>query len=103
MPFIKVKNLTNHTKIIPCPFCGESEEIAVEEYTTGAGLRWRIVCCNCMAGIDRGMVIELNNELAVKGCPFRYEYEGATEYSHIPQMRVVLPNMNCVSSCIINE
>ena len=56
-----------------------------------------------MAGIDRGMIIELNNELAVKGCPFRYEYEGATEYSHIPQMRVVLPNMNCVSSCIINE
>ena len=54
MPFIKAKNLTNHTKIIPCPFCGESEEIAVEEYTTGAGLRWRIVCCNDMAGIDRG-------------------------------------------------
>lgn len=26
MPFIKAKNLTNHTKIIPCPFCGESEE-----------------------------------------------------------------------------
>lgn len=32
----------------------ESEEIAVEGYTTEAGLRWRIVCCNCMAGIDRG-------------------------------------------------
>lgn len=54
MTFIKAKNLTNHTKIIPCPFCGESEEIAVEGYTTEAGLRWRIVCCNCMAGIDRG-------------------------------------------------
>ena len=49
MPFIKAKNLTNHTKIIPCPFCGESEEIAVEGYTTEAGLRWRIVCCNYMA------------------------------------------------------
>lgn len=54
MPFIKAKNLTNHTKIIPCPFCGESEEIAVEGYTTEAGLRWRIVCCNYMAGIDKG-------------------------------------------------
>lgn len=40
MTFIKAKNLTNHTKIIPCPFCGESEEIAVEGYTTEAGLRW---------------------------------------------------------------
>lgn len=30
--------------------------------------------------ITREMVMELNNELAVKGCPFRYEYEGATEY-----------------------
>lgn len=26
--------------------------------------------------ITREMVMELNNELAVKGCPFRYEYEG---------------------------
>lgn len=52
--------------------------------------------------ITREMVIELNNELAVKGCPFRYEYEGATEYSRIPQMEIALPNMNCVSSCIIN-
>ena len=52
--------------------------------------------------ITREMVIELNNELAVKGCPFRYEYEGATEYSYIPQMQVALPNMNCVGSCIIN-
>ena len=25
--------------------------------------------------ITREMVMELNNELAVKGCPFRYEYE----------------------------
>lgn len=52
--------------------------------------------------ITREMVMELNNELAVKGCPFRYEYVGATEYSRIPQMRVALPNMNCVSSYIIN-
>ena len=44
--------------------------------------------------ITREMVMELNNELAVKGCPFRYEYEGATEYSHIPLMQVALPKVN---------
>ena len=49
--------------------------------------------------ITREMVMELNNELAFKGCPFRYEYEGATE---IPHMEIALPNMNCVSSYIIN-
>ncbi len=54
MQFIKAKNLANYIKIKPCPFCGETEEIAVEEYEHGAGLRWRIFCCNCMAGIDRG-------------------------------------------------
>lgn len=52
--------------------------------------------------ITREMVIELNDELRIKGCPFRYKYEGETEYSRIPQMEVVLPNMNCVSSYIIN-
>lgn len=54
MQFIKAKNLAKHIEIKPCPFCGEAEKIAVEEYTTKAGLRWRIFCCNCMAGIDRG-------------------------------------------------
>lgn len=52
--------------------------------------------------ITKEMVIELNNELVVKGCPFRYEYEGETEYSRIPHMEIALPNMNCVSSYIIN-
>ena len=52
--------------------------------------------------ITREMVIELNNELVIKGCPFRYEYEGETEYSRIPHMEIALPNMNCVSSYIIN-
>lgn len=52
--------------------------------------------------ITSEMVIELNNELEIKGCPFRYKYEGVTEFSHIPSMAVTLPNMNCVGSCIIN-
>lgn len=52
--------------------------------------------------ITREMVMELNNELAIKGCPFRYEYQGAKGISRIPIMEIALPNMNCVSSCIIN-
>ena len=47
------------------------------------------------------MVMELNNELINKGCPFRYEYY-EPEYSNNPHMRITLPNMNCVSSFIIN-
>lgn len=54
MPFFKAQNLVDHIKIKPCPFCGESEEILVEEYTHRVGPRWRIFCYNCMAGIDRG-------------------------------------------------
>lgn len=52
--------------------------------------------------ITREMVIKLNDELRIKGCPFRYKYEGETEYCRIPQIEVALPNMNCVNSCIIN-
>lgn len=37
-----------------CFFCGESEEIFLEQYEHTAGKRWRIVCCSCMAQIDRG-------------------------------------------------
>ena len=51
--------------------------------------------------ITREMAIELNNELAVKGCPFRYEYDEA-KYSGNPQISISLPNMNCVDSFIIN-
>ena len=35
-------------------FCGESENIVLEEYVHTSGKRWEIYCCNCMAGIDRG-------------------------------------------------
>lgn len=51
MKFIKANK---NTDITPCPFCGEKEEIYLEEYDTVSGARWRIVCCNCMANIDRG-------------------------------------------------
>lgn len=50
---VKVKEKLREVK--PCPFCGEAEEIYFEEYLhTGVGKRWRILCPNCMAGIDRG-------------------------------------------------
>ena len=54
MEFIKAKNYLKNTNILPCPFCGESEEIYLEEYETKVGNRWRIICCSCMAQIDRG-------------------------------------------------
>lgn len=49
---VKVKEKLREVK--PCPFCGEAEEIYFEEYLHASGKRWRILCPNCMAGIDRG-------------------------------------------------
>lgn len=49
--------------------------------------------------ITKEMVVELNNELAVKGCPFRYEY--IKGYPN-PSIEINLPSMNCVDSFIIN-
>lgn len=37
----------------PCPFCG-GRDVAYEEYATPVGPRWRVVCFDCMAGIDPG-------------------------------------------------
>ena len=54
MEFIKAKNYRKNTNILPCPFCGENEEICLEQYEHAAGKRWRIFCCSCMAQIDRG-------------------------------------------------
>lgn len=47
------------------------------------------------------MVTEFNNELALKGCPFRYEYD---EYgtSGNSQIKITLPSMNSVDSFTIN-
>jgi hypothetical protein len=52
---IKANTTKYEDFILPCPFCGETEEIYLEEYEHGAGTRWRIVCCSCMAQIDRGI------------------------------------------------
>ena len=53
MEFIKATHRKN-TTVLPCPFCGENEEIFLEQYDHAAGKRWRIVCVSCMAQIDRG-------------------------------------------------
>lgn len=52
-----------------------------------------------MKNITEEMVMELNNELSVKGCPFRYKYQ---HDNLIPSMKLIFPNMNYVDSCIIN-
>jgi hypothetical protein len=42
-------------EVMPCPFCGADREyIVAEEYEHGAGKRWRVVCLNCMATMDKG-------------------------------------------------
>ena len=51
---IKAKKLCESVEVKPCPFCGESENIVLEEYEAKIGTRWRILCGNCMGGIDRG-------------------------------------------------
>ena len=51
--------------------------------------------------ITREMVMELNNELANKGCSFRYEYDEAG-YLGNPHMKIVLPSMNYVNHFYIS-
>lgn len=51
--------------------------------------------------ITKEMVMELNNELAIKGCPFRYSFN-EVGHSGNPYIEIALPSMNCVDSFIIN-
>ena len=51
--------------------------------------------------ITREIVMELNNELVNKGCPFRFEYVEAKYFGN-PHMKITLPSMSCVDSFIIN-
>ena len=52
--------------------------------------------------ITKEMTMELNNELAIMGCPFRYKFIDDKFSSGNPQIKIVLPSMNCVDSFIIN-
>lgn len=37
----------------PCPFCG-SNEIFYSSYASPSGIRWKVTCAHCMAGVDTG-------------------------------------------------
>lgn len=52
--------------------------------------------------ITKEMVIELNTELAIKGCPFRYKYVFNKLSMGNPEIEITLPSMNYVSSFIVN-
>jgi len=39
--------------LLPCPFCG-SERVVYEQYQHSSGERWRVLCLDCMAGVDPG-------------------------------------------------
>ena len=49
--------------------------------------------------ITKEMVMNLNIELAIKGCPFRYKF---VDDMIISSMEIILPSMNCVDSFIVN-
>ena len=41
-------------KLLPCPFCNNEESVVYAQYKHTAGLRWAVLCMNCMAEIDPG-------------------------------------------------
>ena len=41
-------------KLAACPFCGNAESVMIEEYDITAGDRYRVVCPDCMAAMDKG-------------------------------------------------
>ena len=44
MNIIKANKLHKDIKVKSCPFCGESEDIVLEEYEHTSGKRWKIYC-----------------------------------------------------------
>lgn len=51
--------------------------------------------------ITKEMVIELNNELANRGCSFRFEY-GGEEFGKNPNINIIPCSMVYIDSYIIN-
>ena len=49
--------------------------------------------------ITKEIVMELNNELYIKGCPFRYKF---SDDMIVSSMEITLSSMSCVDSFIIN-
>lgn len=52
--------------------------------------------------ITREMVVELNSELAIMGCPFRYKFDNEKCLANNPQIELILPSMNCVKSFMVH-
>ena len=53
MNIIKANTLHKDIKVKPCPFCGESENIVLEEYEHTSGKRWKsIVATVCLELIE---------------------------------------------------
>lgn len=61
---LRIENVENGEKIYkpehdsllalePCPFCGNKEPVYLQ-YNTPVGLRWMVLCTDCMASIDTG-------------------------------------------------
>ena len=50
----RIGRKTMSDKLKECPFCGNDESVTIEEYDTPAGDRYRVVCQNCMAVMDKG-------------------------------------------------
>lgn len=48
------------------------------------------------------MTMELNNELSIMGCPFRYKFDDKNCVGNNPQIELTLPSMNYVNSFIVN-
>lgn len=47
--------------------------------------------------ITEAMVVALNSELVMMGCPFRFQLSGECESSDNPVMKLMLPSMNGVN------
>lgn len=51
-------------ELLPCPFCG-SWDVVHMQYEHTVGLRWKAVCCGCMAEIDPGYAQEQHTVTAM--------------------------------------
>ena len=63
-------------KLLPCPFCGGTN-LYTDGYQHSAGLRWRVVCIDCMATVDDGT--QQQKYRAIEAWNRRADQKGAVE------------------------
>ena len=51
----------------PCPFCG-GVDIYVDGYEHGSGVRWRVMCLDCMATVDPGTIQQKHCAIEAWNC-----------------------------------